>query len=132
MPLRAEWDTTVKATVLLTYDGKWTVNDMHQFFDEVARMSQEANCRVNILSDMRNAASSPINMFAVLTRAERVFSTHVNSIVVVAANNYFIALSNIAKSISPNAFSKFHFVSSMEEAYKTLNVDMQPPIEAIH
>lgn len=132
MPLRAEWDTTVKATVLLTYDGKWTVNDMHQFFDEVARMSQEANCRVNILSDMRHAAASPINMFSVLTRAERVFSTHVNSIIVVAANNYFTTLAGIAKSISPNTFSKFHFVSSMEEAYQTLNQVAPPPIEAIH
>lgn len=129
MPLHAEWDTTEKATVRLTYDGKWTVNDLHHFFDQVARMSQEANCRVNIVSDMRNATSSPANMFSVLTRAERVFSAHVNTIVVVAANKYFTTLVGVAQKIAPKALSKFHFVSNLDEAYAALHKINQQPAD---
>ena len=120
MPLKTDWDPTDKTTVRLTYDGKWTVNDLHQFFDQVTRMAQEANQRVNIISDMRNATSSPANMFTVLTRAERVFSAHVNLIIVVAANKYFTALGAVAQKMAPKAFAKFHFVATLDQAHAIL------------
>lgn len=120
MPLKTDWDNGDKATVSLTYDGRWTVNDVHQFFNHVARVAQETNRRINIISDMQNATSSPANMFAVLIRAEQVFSAHVNRIVVIAPHKYAATLGMIAEKIAPQASSKFHFVASLDAAHAFL------------
>lgn len=117
MPIFIRWDDPDKTIIRQTYDGNWDVSDMHKTFDEIQQMRAEVNHPINIIADMSYSRLASGNVLTVLSRAERIFLTEVNIAVVIGANSYLKALTNIATRLAPKALGRMHFANNVEEAY---------------
>jgi len=123
MPIRLEWDKLEKTTLLEIVDGEWSLPDVYAMLDEADRMIASVPHRVDIIADMSSSHFSSGNLLTAFGRAQRTQPPNTGMIIVVKANRYLKAMSDVAAKMWPHSTDNFRFVDSMETAYAILQND---------
>lgn len=122
MPITVEWGNAEQSIIVIRYEGRWDVKDMHAGLDKVFDMLSTVHHTVDSIVDMTQSKSSPTNLLAAAGRVERK-APNTGRTVIVAVNTYLKAIADIARYVAPKTVGRTYFVKTLEEAYQVLSVN---------
>jgi hypothetical protein len=122
MPITVEWGNAEQTIIVIRYEGRWDVKDVHAGLDKVFDMLGTVDHTVDSIVDMSQSKSSPTNLLAAAGRVERK-APNTGRTVIVNVNTYLKAIADIARYVAPKTVGRTYFVKSLEEAYQVLSVN---------
>lgn len=123
MPTEVKWADPEKTILLETINGEWTLADVFTLMETASKMITEVSHKVDIIADLTNARFSDANLLHTLSRLQRLQPSNTGRVVVVKANAYLKALTNVASQLAPKTIANIQFVNTIEEAYAILGKD---------
>jgi len=119
MGVKVQWDNTEKTIVRYIYEGRWTWDEFYAVQDELARMLETVNYKVDIIADMRASAGSPSGSLAHARRVLTSRHPQTGITVLMGANRFVKLLVDVVRQAYPALFEQYNvrLASSIEEAY---------------
>ncbi|GAB4516107.1 MAG: hypothetical protein OHK0046_20790 [Anaerolineae bacterium] len=115
MPLTAEWDNEEKTVILLTFSGRWSLDELYFLLDDIIRLSDEVPHMVDHIVDVRNTRLVPESIFSIRGRLERRTPANSGDNVVVGANMLIQRIAGIFSQVVPQV-GKVYFAATLEDA----------------
>lgn len=92
----------------------------------MTRLLKDVDHRVHLLGDMTHSVGIPaLNLLAASGRIVKMMESQFSTITVVKAHTYFQSLVNVVRRMSPALAERVYFVSTLEDANKVLEKQLQ-------
>lgn len=117
MGTSAEWaDAQAKNIIVMTFEGRWTLDEYHIVVDKAKQMVQESDQVADIVVDLRRSASIPNGVVQHQSKlAKNPINTGVT--VLVGVNMLVQVMDNIMRRLHAKVMERVYLVKTMDEAY---------------
>lgn len=128
MPIKNSWFNEEKTIFYIRYDGKWTLDEYYQNFQEAAQLIKEAEHSVISIIDFTTSGPFPPGFMTVGNHSQRNKAPNNIQIIIVGFSQYLQVFMNIFNRVFPKLMRGVVAVRTLEEALqtaeKTLNQEL--------
>lgn len=121
VPVMMDWDNHERTIILVTFEGKWDISDIHRMINKGVSMLETVHHKVDAIFDFTHSTFSPKNLLSTVDRMETTHSPNERMVILVNANVYIRSIIKVARVLAPKTFAHLHFVDSLEAAYRVID-----------
>src|SRR5262245_34516352 len=104
MATRIDWYNDEHSIVIYHIEGKWTLHDFMEIFDQINAMIDSASGIVDVIAVFAKANSPSGNLLSGASKVSRGQHPRIGWIVLVGINSYLETILKIAQRVYPQGF----------------------------